>query len=212
MRFILKAILIILGILGTLFIGFLIFLHFAFDGLFTGPTYNKSDLIANYENRKSEIIDVRDYYKSILPENKSVSIEFGKGKDLKIFHFRNDSIYESNWNLKIGTPKVDSILNELKWTENELNKLQEKLKAANCISIGGSEPTVIGWQRSVMGKFSYVIFNQNLNEEKIQDYNDGCTNIFYKDNVVLEYGGGAIGMQCFAEFYENKETKRKGSP
>ena len=212
MKFILKAILIILGILGTLFVGFLIFLHFAFDGLFTGPSYNKSDLISNYEKQKSEIIDVRDYYKSILPENKSVSIEFGKGKDLEIFHFRNDSIYESNWNLKIGTPKVDSLLNELHWTENELNKLQEMLKSANCISIAGTEPIVIGWQRSGMGKFSYVIFDQNLNEDKINDYNDGCTNIFYKDNLILEYGGGAIGMQCFPEFYKNKETEGKGSP
>lgn len=203
MKVILKVILIPLGIFGALLVGFLIFLHFAFDGIFTGQSYNKADLISNYEKRKTEIIDVRDYYRSILPENKSVYIEFGKRKDLKIFHLRNDNISESNWNLEMGTPKVDSLLNELNWTENELKKLKEKLKAANCISIAGTEPVVIGWQRSGMGLFSYDIFKNNLNEDQIKDYNDGCTYIYYKENVVLEYGGGAIGMQCFPEYYKN---------
>ncbi len=211
MRIVLKAILIVLGIILTLIIGFLIFLHIAFDGIFTGPSYDKSDLISNYEKREFQIIEVRDYYKSILPENKSVSIEFGKGKDIKIFHLRSDSAFESNWNLQIGTAKFDSLLNELNWTNKEIKTLQEKLKAANCISIGGTEPVVIGWQRSGMGKFSYDIFKSNLNENQIKDYNVGCTHIFYKKNVVLEYGGGAIGMQCFPEYYKNK-GKEQGSP
>lgn len=63
-----------------------------------------------------------------------------------------------------------------------------------------------------MGIFSYVIFDQNLSENKIEDYNDGCTYIFYKDNVVLEYSGGAIGMQCFPEFHREKDKDKKGSP
>ena len=78
---------------------------------------------------------------------------------------------------------------------------------ANCISISGKDPVVIGWQRSGMGIFSYNIFKKNLEEKKIKDYNDGCTYIFYKDNIVLEFGGGAFGIQCFPEFYENKNKE-----
>ena len=203
----LKVLLIFSGIILLIFGGFLLFLHIAFDGIFTGPSYDKNDLIENYEQRKIEILDVKKYYKSILPEGSYVDIEFKNDNELGIFHVRIDSVFQSNWNLKIESPKVDSLLTELKWSTKELKILKEKLDKANCISIAGKEPIVIGWQRSGMGMFSYVIFDQNLNKDKIEDYNDGCTNIFYKENIVLQYGGGAIGMQCFPEFYKNKETK-----
>ena len=211
MRKVFKVILIVLGIIGALIIGFYVFLYFAFDGLFFGPSYDKADLVKNYENRKIQIMEVRDYYKSILPRDKSVYLEFGKGKKLEIFHLYGDSLNENNWNLEIGTPKVDSLLNELKWTNTELKILREKLAAANCISVAGTEPVNIGWQRSGMGLFSYDIFQHNLNTDQIKEYNDGCSYIFYKDNIVLEYGGGAIGIQCFPEFYHNK-NKKQGSP
>lgn len=203
----LKVLLIFFGIILLIFGGFLLFLHIAFDGIFSGPSYDKKDLIENYERRKTEILDVKKYYKSILPEGSYVDIEFENDNELGIFHVRIDSVFQSNWNLKIESPKVDSLLTELKWSTKELKIIKEKLDKANCISIAGKEPTVIGWQRSGMGMFSYVIFDQNLNKDKIEDYNDGCTNIFYKENIVLQYGGGAIGMQCFPEFYKNKETK-----
>jgi hypothetical protein len=203
----LKGLLIFLGIILFLFGGFYLFLHIAFDGIFTGPSYDKKDLIENYEARTDEIIDVKNYYKSILPDEVSVTIEFDNDKELGIFHVKADSVYQSNWNLKIKSPKVDSLLTELNWTTKELRMLKEKLDRANCISIAGNTPVVIGWQRSGMGKFSYLIFDQNLDESKINEYNDGCYNIFYKDNIVLEYGGGAIGPQCFPDFYRNKDKE-----
>ena len=202
-----KVFLIIFGIIFSIIGGFYLFLHIAFDGIFTGPSYNKKDLIENYEERKEEILEAKNYFKSILPNGASVTIEFDNDKELGIFHVKVDSIYQSNWNLKLKSPKVDSLLTELKWTTKELKILKEKLDKANCISIGGNDPVVIGWQRSGMGMFSYVIFDQDLTKNKIKEYNDGCTYIFYKDNVVLEYGGGAIGMQCFPEFYQNKNVK-----
>lgn len=208
-----KVLLIIFGIVLLIFGGFMLFLHIAFNGLFTGPSYDKKDLIENYEKRTTEIIEAKNYFKSIVPDDARVTIEFDNDKELGIFHVKVDSIYESNWNLKIKSPKVDSLLTELKWTTKELKILKEKLDKVNCISISGAnDPIVIGWQRSGMGKFSYVIFDDNLKENKIKDYNDGCTYIFYKENVVLEYGGGAIGMQCFPEFYRDKEQNKKGSP
>ncbi|MFZ6666206.1 hypothetical protein [Peijinzhouia sedimentorum] len=196
----LKGLLIFFGIILFLFGGFYLFLHIAFDGIFTGPSYDKNDLIENYEARTDEILDVKNYYKSILPDGAIVLIEFDNDKELGIFHVKADSIYQSNWNLKIKLSKVDSLLTELNWTTKELTTLKEKLDNANCISISGKNPVVIGWQRSGMGKFSYNIFDSDLEKDKIEEYNDGCTYIFYKDNIVLEYGGGAIGPQCFPEF------------
>jgi hypothetical protein len=208
----LKGLLILFAIVLLIFGGFYLFLHFAFDGIFTGPSYDKKDLVENYEERTEEILDAKNYFKSILTDGASVTIEFDNDKELGIFHVKVDSIYQSNWNLKIVSPKVDSLLTELNWSTKELEILKEKLDKANCISIAGKDPVVIGWQRSGMGIFSYNIFDKNLDENKIEDYNDGCTYIFYRDNIVLEYGGGAIGMQCFPEFYKNNSKNEKGSP
>jgi len=204
---VLKGFLIIIGIIALLFGGFFLFLHIAFGGLFTGPSYDKNDLIENYEARTEESLDVKNYYKSNLPTGATVFIEFANDKELGIFHVKADSIYQSNWNLKIKSPRVDSLLTELNWTDKELKVLKEKLDNANCISIAGTDPVVIGWQRSGMGKFSYNIFDSSLEKDKIEEYNDGCTYIFYKENIVLEYGGGAIGPQCFPDFYSNNGEK-----
>lgn len=196
-----KILLIISGTILLTICGFLLLLHFALDGIFTDPSYDEKDLIKNYEKHSTDIIEAKTYFKSILPDGASVSIEFDNDEELGIFHVELDSIYLSNWNLKVNSKKVDSLLTELKWTTKELKTLKEKLDKANCISISGTnDPIVIGWQRSGFGLFSYVIFDQNLNENKIKDYNDGCTYIYYKDNVVLEYGGGAVGPQCFPKY------------
>jgi len=45
--------------------------------------------------------------------------------------------------------------------------------------------------------YSYRIFPKKLSLPEINEYNDGCIYIFYKDNIVLEFGSGAIGQYCF---------------
>lgn len=169
-----------------------------------GPFYDKDDLIENYEMRKLEIMDVKEYYLSILQNDTEVHIEFTNDKELGIFHVTKDSFRDHNWNLKINSPKVDSLLAELNWTTKDLKTLKSKLDKANCISIASSNPVHIGWQRSGFGMFSYVVFNEDLIDEQIKDYSDSCFYIYYKDNIVLEYGGGAVGPQCFKEFYQNR--------
>ena len=68
---------------------------------------------------------------------------------------------------------------------------------ADCIQIESGEPTKIGWQRSGMGMFSYNVFDKPIPDSLKKQYNDSCTYIFYNKKLVLEYGGGAVGSQCF---------------
>ena len=75
--------------------------------------------------------------------------------------------------------------------------LKTKLKAANCISVASGEPITINFKSHGIGMYSYKIFDKPLTDSLINQYNDGCQYIFYKDNVVLEYGGGVFGQQCF---------------
>jgi hypothetical protein len=192
-----------IGILLAIFGGFYLFIHIAFDGIFTGPFYTQEDLIKNFQQRQSEILEVKSYVDGKIPSGTWIDIEFEYG-DPAIFHIGKNGVSDYNWNLDIDSKKTDSLLSAIGWTKSDLETLEEKLHKANCISVSSGNPIQIGWQRSGMGKFFYKIFNQKLNDSLINRYNDGCNHIYYKDNIALEYAGGAIGPQCFPG-YEWKE-------
>ena len=95
---------------------------------------------------------------------------------------------------------------KLNWQEAKIKGIKSKLDEANCISVSKSGKVyTIGFQRSGMGKYHYKIFENWSIDEIKKKFNDGCLYKYYKENVVLEYGGGAIGMQCFEDFYKDKE-------
>jgi hypothetical protein len=48
-----------------------------------------------------------------------------------------------------------------------------------------------------MGRYSFNLFDKPIADSLKTAYNDGCTYIMVNDRLVLEYGGGAIGSQCF---------------
>lgn len=195
-----------LELLGTAFItiskailvlGFIFFLLLRW--LF-GPVYDTRDLIKNFERRESEIQEAKNYFTSILPPDTYVDIEFS-GKHPDIFHVRlPGQQLNSNWNLKLGSGKTDTLLHQLGWTNETLYRLRKKLKKANCISISGKNPVTVGWQRSLMSKYYYLLFDQDLSPDQISQYNDGCIYQVYNSKVVLEYGSGALGSMCFPEF------------
>ena len=83
--------------------------------------------------------------------------------------------------------------------ENTRKVLKKKLDAVNCISIDNSYPVNIGFQRSLLSKFYYTIFDEPIieNDSLMRIYDSKCMYIFYRDNVVLQYGSGAIGSICF---------------
>lgn len=87
----------------------------------------------------------------------------------------------------------------LKWTNATLTTIKKLLADAHCVSIENGQIAVIGFARSGLGKYSYLWFNTNLTAKQIKMYNDGCNSIFYKNNIVLEYEGGAAGAQCFPD-------------
>lgn len=95
--------------------------------------------------------------------------------------------------------KLDSLLNLTTLKRKDLQELKKYLDKANCISISNGKEFEIGFARSGMGKYSYLIFDNPLTKDEIERYNNGCEYIFYKKNIVLEYGGGAVGSQCFPD-------------
>jgi hypothetical protein len=178
------------------------------------PRSSKQELIKNYEEKQGEISNLIIEYLKYVPENHIVDIEFEpKSKILNIPEQITIKIYKTsineetkeksvdvvsqNWNLKPDSDELKKIIESINWTGKTLQEIKNLLTKANCISIKNGNHTTIGFARSGMGKYSYKIFDENLNADKIHTYDNGCEYIFYKNNVVLEYGGGAVGPQCF---------------
>jgi hypothetical protein len=167
--------------------------------------YTKQELIDNYELRSNQVSDVKRYVNEVVPVGMTVEIEFTRdSEDFDIFHVQKNGKWNSNWNVGYDSQKADSLLQSLGWTKETVNVLRSKLAYANCISVESGEPCTVGFQRSGMGKYFYKIFAQPLNDTLISEYNDGCQYIYYKDNIVLEYGGGAVGPQCFEGYTGGK--------
>jgi DNA-directed RNA polymerase subunit H (RpoH/RPB5) len=179
--------------------------------------------IENFENKNTEIQKLKTEYQKLVPENYIVYIEFEpeskilttteeitikiyklkdknekENENLEVIQ-RNDGlkVISQNWNLKPNSEELEKILKSIGWTNQTLSKIKKLLNEANCVSIENGKITTIGFAGSGMGKYSYKIFDKPLNEEEKAEYNNGCEYIFCKNNIVLEYGGGAIGPQCF---------------
>lgn len=198
---ILKWIVIIAAVGVLLYIGFIVMLMSAF-GTFD-KKYSKQELIDHYESHEAEIQDLKYYFQSIVPANRTVHIEFDGNSELGIFHITTfdsatgKSVRDSNWNLNIKSVKVDSMIALLGWSRETLKNIKRRLDKSGCISIANSTPFNVGFQRSGMGMYFYNLFEQPIPDTLRADYDDGCTFVLYTNKVVLEYGGGAVGPQCF---------------
>ena len=195
MKVILKILLVICGIGIAIFVGFIVMIQAAFGGF--DKDYSVTELKEHFEKKRAEIYEVKNYINKIIPPDKSVEIEFSKNNTLGIFHLKVGGKFESNWDVKINSNKADSLLQKLGWTTGTLKTLKEKLDNANCIGITSGEPCNISFQRSGMGMYSFNMFDKPIADSLKTAYNDGCTYIMVNDRLVLEYGGGAIGSQCF---------------
>lgn len=195
-----------LSILGTgifLYVAYVMWAIWGFMGA-TDTYYSKKDLIENYRSKTKEIYQLKKYAEQIIPNDKSVTIEFENDKKLFIFHLSDKKGRSNNWDVKINSKKADSFLVELRWTKQTLTQLKEKMDNANCISVESGEPFTIGYQRSGMGMYFYNLFDKPLTDSLKKAYNDGCMHILYNEKVALEFGGGAIGQQCFEGYFDKK--------
>lgn len=193
---------IILCAIGGLFlIGFIVvtlMIGYAFGSF--DKTYSVSELKEEYYLREVEIADLIKYYNTIKPENYSVDIEFRNDKmlnRLRITTKDSTKVMYQNWDVSSNVLQTKKIRDLVGWEEREVRILKNKLDKANCISVEGREPLKIGFKRSGMGMFSFNIFQKTTTNR--EEYNDGCEYILVNKYLALQYGGGAIGNQCFPD-------------
>ncbi|WP_426277359.1 hypothetical protein ACN9MN_18155 [Chryseobacterium sp. S-02] len=181
------------------------------------PQSSKKELIENFKTKKTEILNLKSEYQKLVPKNFIVDIEFEPASKIlttnekitiKIYIVKDEKkdssqkndnlkVISQNWNLKPESKELEKVLKSIGWTDETLKAIKKLLDNANCISVDNRKITTIGFSRSGLGKYSYKIFNHSLDQTEKEEYNNGCEYIFYEENIVLEYGGGATGPQCF---------------
>lgn len=166
-----------------------------------GKKYSVTELKKNFEKKSSQIYELIDYFETIAPQNRFVEIEFKNKNTINRFGAQesdttNKAIF-LEWDLKINSAKSDSLMALVGWNRETLKQLKTKLDAAHCIGIESGEPINIKFQRSGLGMYSFNVFRLALSEDEREHYNDSCRYILVNDKLALEYGGGAVGPQCF---------------
>lgn len=212
-----------IGIAFLLFLAYGVFtLHQA--GIFS--TSSIGEMVENYKKYGERIRELKVFFNHIVPEGYSVYIECQPGSTIDLWVYESvarDSIPESilfqQWDInpyRYGdgpppdtsdyaskTNSLNLVKRKLRWTDETFEKIEDMLDRAECISIFSGEPSEIGFRRSGFGKYSYLVFDRPIPKDKRAEYTDSCTKLFYSDSLVLEWGGGGVGLQCFPEFHKH---------
>ncbi|WBO85152.1 hypothetical protein [Hymenobacter yonginensis] len=190
-----------IAVIVAAYVGYILLIANAF-GVFD-KDYTRQELVSGYAEHRKAIQTVIRYYSAMIPAGKQVEVEFeGTAIDRIILREgpERNPTYTYAW-ASSSKPQLDSLVASLGWSEATIQQLQEKLGAADCISIQNGEPAVLGFKRSGMGMYSFNVFSRPIADSLREQYARGCTHIIQSDELVLEYGGGAIGPQCFPDGY-----------
>ncbi|MBB4808219.1 hypothetical protein HNP38_003560 [Chryseobacterium defluvii] len=184
---------------GVFIVGCIIFalmIFSAFGGF--DKSYSIDELKEEYLVNEKEIDKLIQYYYSIKPTGKIVEIEFKDDTVLERLRIAPDDatgkIYQQ-WDVNVENLTKPELKKDLGWSKEEIKMLKEKLDQADCISIEDGEPVKVGFKRSGLGMLSFNVFQKK--ETDRSDFNDGCQYILVNNKLALEYGGGAVGPQCF---------------
>ena len=196
-------------ILGILIIVVIIFIAFPFPSLLLiekifQSTCNKKELIDNYNSKEREILDLKMFVNKSLKDSCYINIEL-KNNKIPVFWIKSEKRSYQKWNLTFNSETTDTLLKEIGWSKSTLLELKNKLHKANCISIKSGEPSQIGFRRSGLGKYYYMIFDNPLPEYYLKSYDRGCAIELLTNKVVLMYYGGTIGPECGDGFKPIKE-------
>jgi hypothetical protein len=169
------------------------------------PVSSKDALVNNISRKKAKINELVKSYNALVPKGYSVFIEFNP--EDKLFsipasidlHITQGAETDTGNDLPYGSAELNKKLATVGWNTQTLDAIKKLLANAGCISIENNEVTIVGFARSGMGKYGFLVFPKVLNNKEITEYNDGCHYIYHENNLVLTYGGGAVGPDCFPD-------------
>ena len=170
----------------------------------------------HYEKNKKEMDELAEYADRALDDSIYVHLEFEDG-EVAIFHVssKGNSNIASYWNDE-AEQKKDSLMSVVGLTPEEYGNIRQRLDRIDCIGIkkDTSHPngkTVIYFRRVLMGMYSFILFDNPINQEEKDRFMKGGEYIPFSDRVIFQYGGGAFGKQYFTKD-EREEFLSKHQP
>lgn len=177
------------------------------------PFTSRREAIANYEEHVEDIEALQTAFFKAVPKDYVVEMMIDIDQDDVLKPVRNVSLMiskkdktgklqlvDGEFDLEYDSDRLSELLSILKWDMLTFSDFRYLMQMANCFTITNANPVEIGFKRSGLGKYSYLIFPTDiLTVPQIKEYNDGCKYKYYKKNIVIQYEGGMAGPQCFTD-------------
>ena len=170
----------------------------------------------HYEKNKKEMEELVECTDRALDDSIYVHLEF-EGGEVAMFHIssKGDSYIRQSWNDE-AVRRKDSLMRVVGLTPEEYGNIRQRLDRIDCIGIAKdtSHPngkTVIYFRRVGMGMYSFILFNNPINQEEKDEFMKSYEYIPYSDRVIFQYGGGVFGKQYFTK-EEREEFLSKHQP
>ncbi|MEO8664624.1 MAG: hypothetical protein ABI462_03930 [Ignavibacteria bacterium] len=153
------------GLWSFVLFGYLGYIFLVLNSLGMFDSSSKEELIDNYNNKQTEILELKEYFNSIVPEEYSVFIEFDRNNkvDLRVYEVdiknarrkeiplfdehpfdpftykeRPMSAFDTT-DYAPETKSLELVKQKLKWSDDTFKKIKEMLDRANCISVSNEE-------------------------------------------------------------------------
>lgn len=206
MKAFLKTILIVAIIIVVVVTGSVIVFLYKMDLL--SKDYTIAELKTEFIKAEPEIHNLRSYLKEIIPKNSIVTIEFDNEKTIGRLEYSIQDSFQNGhytsviqeWDLRIGSQNTDSLINIIGWSNRTLEEIKDRLDRANCIGISNGEPIEVFFKRHGMCMYTFILFEDPIPNNLKSIYNDSCSHILVNNKMVLGFGGGVLGPQCFYNF------------
>lgn len=170
--------------------------------IFVAPdTVCNPDIMAeHYEKNAVKMKELIQYTNQALDDSAAIWLEFKHG-DVSHFYVssKRDSL-GSQCRSADAEDKKDSLRAVVGLTSDELEEVEDRLDEMGCIGIRVGKhraSCTIDFRRVGMGRYSYILFDEPMDEKEKEYYMGDPAYIPYSETVVFEYGGGAIGPQVF---------------
>lgn len=191
-----RTIVIVFIVLGIIAFALYYYRHLIFSGTFD-KKYTREELVKNFIQHESDFSDLITLFNAKVPKDKEQTVSFGLSKGNAFDLIIRPSIIDpankiiGGNNLKLNSPKLDSALAVLGWTNETVKILKEKLSKTNCNWIRNTEvygnpiemyPNQSGW-----ASYSYRIFNEPLSDSLIKIHGQPISNSDFGKRVTLDY-------------------------
>ena len=104
----------------------------------------------------------------------------------------------SVWDVPLSDPDVQRGLRMLGWSERDLGRISQGVRAVGGIGVSGSLDeggALIAFRRHGLGLYSFALTDSAMVTPGAIGY-DGCARYYLNTRAALEFGGAAFGKQC----------------